>query len=69
MVSLAVGVRFELCYVVVSVGSLDFHGIWDDKGRLPHGTRVTRGSRETFGWRRKFLGLFSFCGFRVFLRG
>ena len=54
---------------VVSVGSLDFHGVWDDKWRLPHGAMVTRRSRWlSAGW-GKFLYLFGFCEFRVFLLG
>ena len=57
------------CAAMVSVGSVDFHGVWDYKGRLPHGARATRGSRWlSAGW-REFLDLFDFCGFRVFLRG
>ena len=54
---------------MVSAGSLDFHGVWDDKVRLSNGARVTRGSRWlSAGW-WKFLDLFSFRGFRVFLGG
>ena len=56
-------------FMVVSVGSLDIHGVWGDEGRLPHGTGVTRGSRGlSAGW-REFLDLFDFHGFRVLLRG
>ena len=54
---------------VVSVWSPDFYGVWDDEGRLPHGAWVTRGSRwSSTGW-GKFLYLFDFCGFCVFLWG
>ena len=54
---------------MVSVGPVDFHGVWNYEGRLPHGGRVTRGSRLlSAGW-LKFLDLFGFRGFRVLLRG
>ena len=53
---------------VVSVGSLDFQGVWDDEGRLPHGAWVTGKSRWLSAVWGKFLDLFSFRGFRVLLR-
>ena len=54
---------------VVSVGSLEIHGVWGDEGRLPHETGVTRGSRGfSAGWRVffNFVGIRGLC---VFLRG
>ena len=53
---------------VVSMGSLDFHGVLDYKGRLPHGARVARGSRWLSARWLKFLDIFGFCGLRVLLR-
>ena len=52
---------------MVSVGAGDFHGVWDYKGRLPHGVGDTgwiRGSST--GW-QGFLDIFNFRGFRVLL--
>ena len=52
---------------MVSVRAIDFHGVWDYEGRLPHGARATRGSRWlSAGW-WVFLVLFDFRGFRVLL--
>ena len=53
---------------MVSVRAIDFHGVWDYEGRLPHGVMATRWSRWLFAGWRAFLDLFSFRGFRVLLR-
>ena len=55
--------------MVVSVGSLEIHGVWGDEGWLLHGTGVTRGSRGlSAGW-REYLDFFGIHGLCVFLRG
>ena len=55
--------------MMVSVGSLEIHGVGGDEGRLPHETGVTRGSRGlSAGW-RGFLNFFGIRGLCVFLRG
>ena len=54
---------------MVSVGSVDLHGVWDYEGRLPHGARATMGSRWlSAGW-WEFHSFFDIRGFRVFLMG
>ena len=54
---------------MVSVGSLDVHGVWGDEGRLPHGTVVTRVSRGFYAGWREFFDFFGIRGLCVFLRG
>ena len=57
------------CAAMVSVGAIDFHGVWDYEGRLPHGARATRESWWLSAWWREFVDLFDFRGFRVLMRG
>ena len=54
---------------VVSVGSLDVHGVWGDEVRLPHGTGVMRWSRGFYAGRWELFDFFGIRGLCVFLRG
>ena len=55
--------------MMVSVGSLEIHGVWGDEGWLPHETRVTMGSRGFYAGWREYLDFFGIRGLCVFLRG
>ena len=54
---------------MMSVGTIGFHGVWDYKGRLPHGAGATwRARRLLAGW-LEHLDFHDIRGFRVLLRG